>query len=444
MKTEMNTVKVRKTEELEAEQLGAHIGEIVRLHGSIYKIRKMSSFAFVLLRTKRQMVQCVYEPAYARFALEELKEEACVRFTAEVIREERSRSGYDLHLLEVEILSEPEEVSPVVINQKRVNTSIENLLDYRPITLRNEKERAVFQIQARICQAFREFLDGQHFTEIHTPKLVAAGAEGGANIFSLSYFGEQAYLAQSPQFYKQAMVPVYERVFEIGPVFRAEKHNTQRHLNEYTSMDFEMGFIDGFEDVMQMETKVLQNIMAVLKADYAPQLAALHVALPDVTRIPAVRFDEAKRMVSEKYGRAIRDPFDLEPEEEQLISRLFAEEYGSEFVFVTHYPSKKRPFYAADDPEDPRYTLSFDLLFRGLEVTTGGQRIHDYDTQVAKMLKKGMNPEDFAGYLMIHKYGTCPHGGLGLGLERLMARLLGENNVRETCLFPRDQQRIEP
>lgn len=444
MKTEMNTVKVRKTEELEAEQLGAHIGEIVRLHGSIYKIRKMSSFAFVLLRTKRQMVQCVYEPAYARFALEELKEEACVRFTAEVIREERSRSGYDLHLLDVEILSEPEEVPPVVINQKRVNTSIENLLDYRPITLRNEKERAVFQTQARICQAFREFLDGQHFTEIHTPKLVAAGAEGGANIFSLSYFGEQAYLAQSPQFYKQAMVPVYERVFEIGPVFRAEKHNTQRHLNEYTSMDFEMGFIDGFEDVMQMETKVLQNIMAVLKADYAPQLAALHVALPDVTRIPAVRFDEAKRMVSEKYGRAIRDPFDLEPEEEQLISRLFAEEYGSEFVFVTHYPSKKRPFYAADDPEDPRYTLSFDLLFRGLEVTTGGQRIHDYDTQVAKMLKKGMNPEDFAGYLMIHKYGTCPHGGLGLGLERLTARLLGENNVRETCLFPRDQQRIEP
>ena len=244
--------------------------------------------------------------------------------------------------------------------------------------------------------------------------------------------------------YKQAMVPVYERVFEIGPVFRAEKHNTQRHLNEYTSMDFEMGFIDGFEDIMQMETEVLQNIMAVLKKDYAPQLEMLHVKLPDVSSIPAVRFDEAKRMVSEKYGRPIRDPFDLEPEEEQLISRLFAEECGSEFVFVTHYPSKKRPFYAADDPEDPRYTLSFDLLFRGLEVTTGGQRIHDYDTQVKKLIKKGMNPEDFAGYLMIHQYGTCPHGGLGLGLERLTARLLGENNVRETCLFPRDQQRIEP
>ena len=211
MKTEMNTVKVRKTEELEAEQLGAHIGEIVRLHGSIYKIRKMSSFAFVLLRTKRQMVQCVYEPAYARFALEELKEEACVRFTAEVIREERSRSGYDLHLLEVEILSEPEEVPPVVINQKRVNTSIENLLDYRPITLRNEKERAIFQIQAKICQAFREFLDSHHFTEIHTPKIAAAGAEGGRRLRACLRDrtglpgGETRHGASSERIYKRGL-----------------------------------------------------------------------------------------------------------------------------------------------------------------------------------------------------------------------------------------------
>lgn len=193
------------------------------------------------------------------------------------------------------------------------------------------------------------------------------------------------------------MVPVYERVFEIGPVFRAEKHNTQRHLNEYTSMDFEMGFIDGFEDIMQMETKVLQNIMAVLKADYAPQLAALHVSVPDVTSIPAVRFDDAKRMVSEKYGRAIRDPFDLEPEEEQLISRLFAEEYGSEFVFVTHYPSKKRPFYAADDPEDPRYTLSFDLLFRGLEVTTGGPAHSRLRHAGGEAHQEGHEPGGFCG-----------------------------------------------
>ena len=444
MKTEMNTVKVRKTEELEAEQLGAHIGEIVRLHGSIYKIRKMSSFAFVLLRTKRQMVQCVYEPAYARFALEELKEEACVRFTAEVIREERSRSGYDLHLLDVEILSEPEEVPPVVINQKRVNTSIENLLDYRPITLRNEKERAIFQIQAKICQAFREFLDGQHFTEIHTPKLVAAGAEGGANIFSLSYFGEQAYLAQSPQFYKQMMVGVFDRVFETAPVFRAEKHNTKRHLNEYTSLDFEMGYIDGFEDIMEMETGFLQYTMELLKSSYAKELELLKIKLPDVTSIPRVRFDEAKQRVAEKYNRQFRNPFDLEPEEEVLIGQYFKEEYGSDFVFVTHYPSKKRPFYAMDDPDNTSVTLSFDLLYKGLEITTGGQRIHDYQEILAKMEKRNMDPEDIASYLMIFKYGMPPHGGLGIGLERLTMQLLGEENVREACLFPRDLNRLEP
>ena len=444
MKTEMNTVKVRKTEELEAEQLGAHIGEIVRLHGSIYKIRKMSSFAFVLLRTKRQMVQCVYEPAYARFALEELKEEACVRFTAEVIREERSRSGYDLHLLEVEILSEPEEVPPVVINQKRVNTSIENLLDYRPITLRNEKERAIFQIQAKICQAFREFLDGQHFTEIHTPKLVAAGAEGGANIFSLSYFGEQAYLAQSPQFYKQMMVGVFERVYEIAPVFRAEKHDTARHLNEYTSLDFEMGYIDSFEDIMAMETGFLQYTMELLKKDYAKELKILDVTLPDVSKIPAIRFDEAKQKVSEKYGRKIRNPFDLEPEEEHLIGQYAKEEWDSDFVFVTYYPSKKRPFYAMDDPQDEKFTLSFDLLFRGLEITTGGQRIHDYDMLMEKLAKRGMTEEGLETYLDTFKHGMPPHGGLGIGMERLTMQLLGEDNVRETTLFPRDLSRLTP
>ena len=444
MKTEMNTVKVRKTEELEAEQLGAHIGEIVQLHGSIYKIRKMSSFAFVLLRTKRQMVQCVYEPAYARFALEKLKEEACVRFTAEVIREERSRSGYDLHLLEVEILSEPEEVPPVVINQKRVNTSIENLLDYRPITLRNEKERAVFQIQARICQAFREFLDGQHFTEIHTPKLVAAGAEGGANIFSLSYFGEQAYLAQSPQFYKQMMVGVFERVYEIAPVFRAEKHDTARHLNEYTSVDFEMGYIENFEDIMAMEQEMLRYTFARLQETCGAELSLLKAEVPVITEIPRIRFSEAKELVSRVYKRAFSEKLDFEPEEEKLLCEYVKKTTGSDFVFVTHYPSAKRPFYAMDSRENPAETESFDLLFRGLEVTTGGQRIHNYREQVEKIESRGMHVEAFESYLMMHRCGMPPHGGLGLGLERFTARLLGFENVRNASLFPRDIHRLIP
>lgn len=422
-----------------AEVLAMETGDQAAVHGMVHTLRDLGDVRFALLRMPQGVLQCVLSGEDM-----DVRDGDAVVIAGEVVRDERAPGGAELHAEKVEVLSRAAEAMPVPIGKNKMNLSLDTELSLRFVTLRNLRKRAVFKIQEGIVRGFRETLQREGFTEIHSPKIVAQNAEGGANLFRMEYFGRRAYLAQSPQFYKQAMVPVYERVFEIGPVFRAEKHNTQRHLNEYTSMDFEMGFINGFEDIMQMETEVLQNIMAVLKKDYAPQLEMLHVKLPDASSIPAVRFDEAKRMVSEKYGRPIRDPFDLEPEEEQLISRLFAEECGSEFVFVTHYPSKKRPFYAADDPEDPRYTLSFDLLFRGLEVTTGGQRIHDYDTQVKKLIKKGMNPEDFAGYLMIHQYGTCPHGGLGLGLERLTARLLGENNVRETCLFPRDQQRIEP
>ncbi len=314
----------------------------------------------------------------------------------------------------------------------------------RNITLRNLRERAIFKIQEGIARGFRDFLHSQGFTEVRTPKIVAKGAEGGANIFRLEYFGKKAELAQSPQFYKQALVGVYDRVFEVAPVFRAEKHNTTRHLNEYTSMDFEMGYIDSFEDIMAMETAMLQSVMKLLETEYAKELELLHVALPNVARIPAVRFDQAKQLVSEKYSRRIKNPNDLEPEEEQLIGRYFKEEYDADFVFVTHYPSKKRPFYAMDDPADPKVTLSFDLLFRGLEITTGGQRIHDYQMLLAKMEARGMEPEAIQSYLSIFKYGMPPHGGLGIGLERLTMRLLDEQNVRETTLYPRDINRLEP
>ena len=414
-------------------------GERASVHGLVHTLRDLGDVRFMLLRMPQGVLQCVLTGEG-----QDVREGDAVRAEGEVARDARAPGGAELHVDALTVLSRAAEPMPVPIGKNRMNLSLDTELSLRFVTLRNLRRRAVFKVQEGVVRGFREALEREGFTEIHSPKIVAQNAEGGANLFRMEYFGRRAYLAQSPQFYKQAMVPVFERVFEIGPVFRAEKHNTPRHLNEYTSMDFEMGFIESFEDVMQMETKVLQNIMDVLARDYAPQLRLLGVELPKVDAIPAVRFDEAKRMVSEKYGRTIRDPFDLEPEEEQLISRLFAEEYGSEFVFVTHYPSKKRPFYAADDPEDPRYTLSFDLLFRGLEVTTGGQRINDYAEQVEKLRRKGMDPEDFAGYLMIHKYGTCPHGGLGLGLERLTSRLVGESNVREACLFPRDQQRIEP
>ena len=233
-------------------------------------------------------------------------------------------------------------------------------------------------------------------------------------------------------------------MFETGPVFRADKHNTKRHFNEYTSLDLEMGYIDSFQEIMSMETGYLQYAMALLKKSYGKELSLLKLELPNVDRIPAVQFEKAKKLVSEKYNRPVRNPYDLEPEEEALIGRYFKEEYNSDFVFVTHYPSKKRPFYAMDDPADPRFTLSFDLLFRGLEVTTGGQRIHDYQQLTAKIADRGMEEEGMEQYLDAFKHGMPPHGGLGIGLERLTMQLLGEENVREACLFPRDMNRLEP
>ena len=429
---------------VEAEELKNYIGTIVKLHGMVYKIRKMSEFAFVLIRTKRAVVQCVYSNEFSEFPLELLQEESAVCVVAKVIAEERSRTGYELQMLTVEVLSEPEELSPIVINNKKVDTSMENLLNYRPITLRNEKERAVFKLQEGICRAIRGFLYQEHFTEIHSPKIVAEGAEGGANIFKLDYFGKQAYLAQSPQFYKQMMVGVFERVFEIAPVFRAEKHDTARHLNEYTSVDFEMGFIESFEEIMQMETAMLQYVMRFLTENYEQELELLKLQLPEITGIPAVKFSEAKEMVAKAYHREIKDLLDFEPEEEKLLCELIKKQTGSEFVFVTHYPSAKRPFYAKDSEENKAETLSFDLLFRGLEVTTGGQRIHNYREQVEKMQTRGMNVEAFESYLMMHKTGMPPHGGLGLGLERLTSKLLNQENVRMSTLFPRDINRVTP
>ncbi len=433
-----------ETKLIDPETLASHLGETVRLHGSVYKIRLMSGFSFVLLRTRRGMVQCIHDPKTCTYPIEELPEEACIILTGEVVAEERSTAGYELHLKEIEVLSTPAEKLPVVINNKRLDTSLETLLDYRPITLRNEKERAIFRIQEGLCRGFRNFLTDQGFTEIHTPKLVYAGAEGGANIFRLDYFGREAFLAQSPQTYKQMMVGVYERVYEIAPVFRAEKHDTSRHLNEYTSVDFEMGFIESFHDIMQMETALLKHSLTYLKEYYPYELNLLQVKLPEINSIPAIPFLEAKELIARECHREIKDMNDFEPEEEKLLYELIKEQTGSEFVFVTHYPSKKRPFYAKEDPNLPEVTLSFDLLFRGLEITTGGQRIHDYQEQVAKMLKRGLNPQDFESYLMIHRYGMPPHGGLGLGLERFTSRLLEQNNVRYSCMFPRDINRLVP
>ena len=437
-------IKEKETMEIPALLAMPKEGETVKVHGTVHTIRDMGEVAFVVLRKRDGLLQCVYEEGTSKFDLKALKEEAAVELSGRLHKEERAPHGIEIRMDTLTILSEPAAPLPLPISKWKLNTSLEAKLNMRPISLRNLQERAKFRIQEGVVRGFRDFLYSQGFTEIHTPKIGAKSAEGGSNLFRLEYFHRPAVLQQSPQLYKQMMVGVFERVFETGPVFRAEKHNTKRHLNEYTSLDFEMGYIDGFEDLMSMETGFLQYMLKLLKEDYQKELDLLKITLPSADKIPAVRFDKAKELVAEKYNRKIRNPFDLEPEEEALIGRYFKEEYGSDFVFVTHYPSKKRPFYAMDDPEDSRFTLSFDLLFDGLEITTGGQRIHDYQALCDKIAARGMTEEGLEQYLDTFKHGMPPHGGLGIGLERLTMKLLGEENVRETTLFPRDLSRLEP
>ena len=436
---------LKQQEEAELEDLlKAEEGTTIILEGAVHSIRDMGEIAFVILRKREGLIQTVWEEGKTDMELSEIREGDYIHVTGQIKDEERAPHGKEVRLSTIRHLSHVSCPLPLPIDKWKLNTSLEAKLDRRSLSLRNIRERARFRIQEGIVRGFRDFLYEQGFTEIHTPKIGAKSAEGGANMFRLSYFHRPAVLQQSPQLYKQMMVGVFDRVFETGPVFRAEKHNTRRHLNEYTSLDFEMGYIHSFLDICAMETGFLQYTMNLLEKEYSKELKLLNITLPDVEKIPHVRFDEAKRLVSEKYNRKIRNPIDLEPEEEELIGKYFKEEYNADFVFVTHYPSKKRQIYYMDYPEDTRYTLSFDLLYHGLEITTGGQRIHDLSMLEEKIQEKGMTEEGLEQYLDAFRFGMPPHGGLGIGLERLTMQLLGEDNVREACLFPRDMSRLEP
>lgn len=418
--------------------LARHVGQTVRVCGTVHKIRAMSGFAFVILRAGTTLLQCVYDERTADFSVTELKENMSLCVTGTVVADTRSKIGFELQMHKVEILSVPDEEPPIVISGKEINTSLSTRLDYRPLTLRNEKERAVFVVQAALTKGIRTFLEQNRFVEIHTPKIVSGSAEGGANVFALDYFGTPAFLAQSPQFYKQMMVGVLERVYEIAPVFRAEKHDTSRHINEYTSIDLEMGFVEDFTELMQLESAMLSFAFSYVDEHCARELALLGAVVPQINEIPSITFDEAKALLGAPDGD------DFEPTEEKRLCELIYKQTGSELVFVTHYKTSKRPFYTYENEKNPSVTDSFDLLFRGMEVTTGGKRIHDYKTQVQKMRRLGMDTEAFASYLMAHKYGLPPHGGMGIGLERLTAKLLGFDNVRRATLFPRDVNRLTP
>ncbi|MBX2866869.1 aspartate--tRNA(Asn) ligase [Candidatus Kaiserbacteria bacterium] len=322
---------------------------------------------------------------------------------------------------------------------------LDTLLDYRPLTLRRERERAIFKVQHTILKAYRDFLTSEGFTEFQAPKLVGGDAEGGAEVFKVDYFYDKdAFLATSPQLYKQIMVGVFERVFSVGATFRAEKSATTRHLSEISMLDLEMGFIKDHTDVIGMVTKLMRYISETVAKECAEELKIAEVDAPLAPEeFPVFTLREAQELIKKETGEDKTNEPDLEPEDERFLCEYAKENLNSDFVFVTHFPTSKRPFYTHVDPENPEYTRSFDLLFRGLEMCSGGQRVHDYNTLIERIKEKGLDPEKFDFYLQAFKYGIPPHGGIGMGLERLTAKMLNVANVKEATLFPRDMHRID-
>lgn len=428
-------------------------GDKVTVKGTIHRIKEMSGFAFVIIRTARMTFQCVWEEGKSAADIKDFSVEECVVIDGTLIKEERSRLGFDIRIDDMKRISGKAEVPPIEIsNDRKIDKlTLNTLLDDRIISLRNPKVRAILKIADGVMYSFREFLRNEGFTEFVPPKIVEAGAEGGADMFEVDYFGKKAFLNQSPQMYKQIMVGVFQKVYTVGPVFRAEKYSTNRHINEFQGLDLEMGFINSFEDLMELEARMFRFMFKTLNEQYAPELEMYlgkDARLPELTVFPKIKFMEAKQLFADAHPgeqgkRALLEP-DFAPEEEKWLGEYFLKEHNAPIVFVTHYPSVKRPFYAMEDTADNKFTLSFDMLLNGLEVTTGGQRIHDYAEQVAKMQKRGMDIDQFEDYLTMHKYGMPPHGGMGLGLERIVENILGLDNIKRATAFPRDRDRLRP
>lgn len=418
--------------------LPSKIGQEVKLEGFVHFRRDLGGIQFLILRDRTGTAQCVLSKGIHIPLLE-----SSVRVFGKVVANAKAPNGLEIQASQFEVISSAVEPAPVEVSKEEWKANPETLLDYRYVSLRGLKERAVLKIQAALVQGFREALIGQGFTEIFTPKIVSAGAEGGSNLFEVQYFEQTAYLAQSPQVYKQIMVGVYERVFETACVYRAEEHATSRHLNEYMSLDFEMGFIQSEEEVMDMENLVLAQMMQKIALECAAELELCGVSAPSVPeRIPRIPLAEARALCIEKYGYT-NGGKDLDPEGERIVSRHFLEQHGSDFVFVTRYPRNARPFYAYPIVED-NTTRSFDLLFRGIEITSGGQRVNDYQMLLENMEYRQVTPEGFGAYLEVFKHGMPPHGGLAIGAERLTAKILEISNVRYARAFPRDRNRLTP
>lgn len=422
------------------------VGQEIKIAGWVDSVRSHGKLAFADIRDRSGILQVVGDKKTAA-----LKEE----FVVEIIgivqkRDEKyfnskiSTGEVELAVKEVKVLEESKDL-PFDIHQPNLNVSLPVLLDYRAASLRNKKVQDVFKMQATIVEAFRNYLTENGFTEIFIPTIVAGSTEGGSEVFPVDYFGYKAYLAQSPQLYKQVLTSIFERVFTIAHAYRAEPSVTTRHLTEYVGLDVEMGFIESWLDVVKMADGVVKNIFKAVSEKHADILEEYNVTIPKtIENTPMIKLKDALELIYKRTGRDVRNEPDMDPEGEREICRWSLEEFGSDLVFITHFYTKKRAWYSFANPENPEETLTMDLIGKGVEWISGGQRINNYEELQNKIKSRGQNPEDFEiPYGQAFKYGMPPEGGFAIGLERITQNILGLDNVRQASLFPRDMERID-
>ncbi len=427
-----------------------HVGGEVTIAGWVDVRRNQGKMVFFDFRDMSGKVQGVVLPnnTAALETAKEIRSEWVVEIKGKVnkrpeknIQAEKQNGDIELEILEIKVLSAAKEVP----FEKDAEVNIDTHLDNLPYTLRTERSRDIFKMQASILNAYRNSLRKQQFTEFIAPALVGGDAEGGSAAFKVEYFNnKKVFLATSPQLYKQIMVGAFERAFTIAKIFRAEKSATTRHVSEITQMDFEMGFIKNETDVMQVLENVIRDTVKAVSEEHGDMFARFDTTAPIIPeKIPVFTLAEAQALVAKEYNRKIEDTTDMAPEDERQICEYAKNNLQSDFVFITRFPTKKRAFYTYEDPQEAPFSRGFDLLFRGLEINSGAQRIHDYDALVARITERGLDPEKFSFYLQAFKYGMPPHGGSSTGLERFTARMLQIPNVKEATSFPRDMSRID-
>ncbi|HUI72838.1 MAG TPA: aspartate--tRNA(Asn) ligase [Spirochaetia bacterium] len=418
-------------------ELSGKVGQQVTLCGWVHRVRDLGKVSFVVLRDRSGSVQLVFD------AKPDVTLESVIQAEGTACANVKAPGGVEVKVEKMEVLSAAASDLPFPVNQEPGKTSLEAILDNRMISVRNPAILSIFRVQSSILKGFAECMRKEEFTEIKTSKLIGTGTEGGTGLFAVEYFDTRVYLTQSPQLYKQVMIASgLERVFEIGPAYRAEKHDTPRHINEFVSLDVEMAFIDSEQELMDLETRILSTIFAEIRSTNQRDLEAWGATVPEpelCAKIPRVSHDEAKEIVSRETGKKV---YEITPEAERSLCDWAQKTSGVEACFVYAYPRKSRPFYTF--PAENNKTKAFDLLFRGLEVTSGGMRINQYDMLVENANTFGLDPAGLSDYLSIFRYGCPPHGGFAIGLERLTQKILGLSNVKEATLFPRDRKRVRP